>query len=110
MAAMTWPGSVYEWCTDWYLDSYYAETPTKNPKAQKRHKTRNQGGSVSKAFFRFGHTRKSEQPGICSIWLWVSDAQGCNREINILFHDIFESIFTNAIFENLYDGVYFVDC
>ena len=29
-------GSVHEWCADWYADSYYAESPTMNPKGPDR--------------------------------------------------------------------------
>ena len=24
-------GNVYEWCNDWYLDSYYSSSPASNP-------------------------------------------------------------------------------
>ncbi len=64
-------GSVYEWCADWYLNSYYAESPSKNPKGPNIGVRRViRGGSrFSKPFQVRTNTRKSEQPELFNVAL-----------------------------------------
>ena len=64
-------GSVHEWCADWYLETYYAETPLKNPKGPDSGIRRViRGGSrFSKPFQIRTFTRKSEQPNLFNVAL-----------------------------------------
>lgn len=64
-------GGVYEWCADWYLNSYYAESPSKNPKGPNNGVRRViRGGSrFSKPFQVRTNTRKSEQPELFNVSL-----------------------------------------
>lgn len=64
-------GSVHEWCADWYLETYYAETPLKNPKGPDSGIRRIiRGGSrFSKPFQIQTFTRKSEQPNLFNVAL-----------------------------------------
>ncbi len=64
-------GSVHEWCADWYLDTYYTETPYKNPKGPDSGIRRViRGGSrFSKPFQIRTFTRKSEQPNLFNVAL-----------------------------------------
>lgn len=64
-------GSVHEWCADWYLDSYYAEAPSRNPKGPDTGLRRViRGGSrFSQPFQVRTNTRKSEQPDLFNVAL-----------------------------------------
>ncbi|KKO20747.1 MAG: SUMF1/EgtB/PvdO family nonheme iron enzyme [Candidatus Brocadia sp.] len=64
-------GSVHEWCADWYLDTYYAEAPSKNPKGPEDGLRRViRGGSrFSQPFQVRTNTRKSEQPDLFNVAL-----------------------------------------
>ena len=70
-------GSVYEWCTDWYVDTYYTESPYKNPKGPDKSARRViRGGSrFSKPFQVRAHTRKSEQPDLFNLALGLRCAK-----------------------------------
>ncbi|MDN3512108.1 MAG: SUMF1/EgtB/PvdO family nonheme iron enzyme [Candidatus Jettenia sp.] len=59
-------GSVHEWCADWYLNTYYAESPHQNPKGPDNGIRRViRGGSrFSQPFQVRTNTRKSEQPDL----------------------------------------------
>lgn len=64
-------GSVHELCADWYADSYYAESPTMNPKGPDRgvRKVIRGGSRFSKPFQVQSFTRKSEQPELFNLAL-----------------------------------------
>lgn len=64
-------GSVHEWCADWYLDTYYAEAPSRNPKGPDNGLRRViRGGSrFSQPFQVRTNTRKSEQPDLFNVAL-----------------------------------------
>lgn len=64
-------GSVHEWCADWYLDTYYAEAPNKNPKGPDNGLRRViRGGSrFSQPFQVRTNTRKSERPDLFNVAL-----------------------------------------
>ncbi|OHC12194.1 MAG: hypothetical protein A3K50_06895 [Planctomycetes bacterium RIFOXYD12_FULL_42_12] len=70
-------GGVYEWCADWYLNTYYTESPYKNPKGpDKAAKRVIRGGSrFSKPFQVRVHTRKSEQPDLFNLALGLRCAK-----------------------------------
>ncbi|MBI2471168.1 MAG: SUMF1/EgtB/PvdO family nonheme iron enzyme [Planctomycetes bacterium] len=70
-------GSVYEWCADWYLETYYTESPYKNPKGPEKSARRViRGGSrFSKPFQVRTHTRKSEQPELFNLALGLRCAK-----------------------------------
>lgn len=62
-------GSVHEWCADWYLDTYYAEAPSMNPKGPDNGLRRViRGGSrFSQPFQVRTTTRKSEQSDLFNV-------------------------------------------
>jgi formylglycine-generating enzyme required for sulfatase activity len=62
-------GSVYEWCADWYLESYYSESPSMNPKGPESGVRRViRGGSRFSVPFQVRTTtRKSEQPDLFNL-------------------------------------------
>ncbi|MDQ1273495.1 MAG: hypothetical protein QG591_2125 [Planctomycetota bacterium] len=64
-------GSVHEWCADWYLDTYYAEAPSRNPKGPDNGLRRViRGGSrFSQPFQVRTSTRKSEQSDLFNVAL-----------------------------------------
>ena len=70
-------GSVYEWCADWYVNTYYTESPYKNPKGPDNSARRViRGGSrFSKPFQVRAHTRKSEQPDLFNLALGLRCAK-----------------------------------
>ena len=70
-------GGVYEWCADWYLNTYYTESPYKNPKGPDNSARRViRGGSrFSKPFQVRAHTRKSEQPDLFNLALGLRCAK-----------------------------------
>ena len=59
-------GGVAEWCADWYADTYYQGSPSKNPKGPDNGLRRViRGGSrFSQPFQVRTNTRKSEQPDL----------------------------------------------
>lgn len=64
-------GSVYEWCSDWFLDTYYMDSPSKNPKGPEDGIRRViRGGSrFSKPFQVRTTARKSERPDLFNVSL-----------------------------------------
>lgn len=62
-------GSVYEWCSDWHQESYYAESPAMNPKGPESGLRRViRGGSRFSVPFQLRTTtRKSERPDLFNV-------------------------------------------
>ncbi len=74
-------GSVYEWCDDWYLNTYYTESPSLNPKGPSGGVRRViRGGSrFSKPFQVRANMRKSEQPELFNLALGFRCAQDVKK-------------------------------
>ncbi|MDN3514127.1 MAG: SUMF1/EgtB/PvdO family nonheme iron enzyme [Candidatus Brocadia sp.] len=75
-------GSVHEWCADWYLDTYYEEAPSMNPKGPENGIRRViRGGSrFSQPFQVRTNTRKSEQPNLFNVALGFRCAKDVQAE------------------------------
>ncbi len=75
-------GSVHEWCADWYLDTYYAEAPSRNPKGPDNGLRRViRGGSrFSQPFQVRTNTRKSEQSDLFNVALGFRCAKDVNAK------------------------------